>query len=155
MQLSAHSPRKRQMYSRLHLINIHNRLNYSQRCPWCGRNEEKKRMFCRNVLRAAPQSTMSQQIQNVFDFVQASSREGSRESGPAEHHVDLFHRVNPVLMRDSTALARKSSPLYMNRLGPARSLLTSSLRRNSPGPGSPASSPPSVCILLSWEWKER
>lgn len=87
---------------------------------------------------------MSQQNQNVFDFVQASSREGSRESGPAEHHVDLFHRVNPDLMRDSTALTRKSSPLSMNKLGQARSLLTSSLRRNSPGPGSRASSPPSV-----------
>lgn len=125
-----------------------------------------KTIFCRNALRGAPQSTMSQQKQHFFWLCWRQRQRGSRiwagwaSCGlipPCESCFDAkLNFFSPIW---------KSGLLYGNKLwdspwGGAKSLLTSFLSRNSSGPGSRASAaPPAIgpsCYRESekerWMW---
>lgn len=142
MQLSAHSPRKQQMYSRLRLINIHNRLNYSERHPYCGHDERKKsNIFPQCALSSAAERGVSTKTKCLL-LCSRQQHRGSRESGPpAVLWIPFLLRTVQISPQNPAHYTWMNLGTYP---GQARSLLTPSFRRNSPGPGGWDSWPPSV-----------
>lgn len=111
MQLSAHSPRKQQMYSRLRLINIHNRLNYSERHPDCGHDERKKRQHFPAL--CSEQCCRARCVnKNKVSFILFET---------AAQRVKRIWAsccfVHPIFAANRSNFTSKSSPVYMNKLG--------------------------------------
>lgn len=116
---------------------------------WPQRRKQTKQTFFSIVPWAVPQSAVCLQKQNVFYFVRGSGTEGQETEG-----LQLFYSTVWIPFWCINFQISPQNPVHYTWInlgtypGQPRSLLTSSFRRNSPGPGSRASWPPPVARSL-------